>query len=126
MTEKKLSLSDIVKSQDKIRKEVSKGSPDPDNETAGAQKDLDYQQKAAEIQGLKQNIDERKKYAKLIYKLIRNWLIGIFLLILSHGICSILGYILFSDKVLIAIIGGTTINVLGLFAIVVRYLFKAE
>lgn len=76
-----------------------------------------------ENKSLDQDIREREKYTDKIYNLIYKWLQGIGLIILFQGFLPKKFFYL-SDKVLIALIGGTTINVLGLFAIVVCYLFR--
>src|ERR1700730_481448 len=74
-----------------------------------------------ENQGLKQNIAERKKYAHRIYCMISVWLSGVFAILLLAGF-NFLSFRL-ADSVLLAIVGGTTINVLGIFYIVTNYLF---
>ena len=61
----------------------------------------------------------RGKYADKIYLLVCWWLVGIFVVIL----CSGFKWIVLSDSVLIAIMTGTTIDILGLMVIVANYLF---
>ena len=74
-----------------------------------------------ENQGLTQNIEERKKYAHRIYCMISVWLGGVFVILLLAGF-NFLSFRV-SDSVLLAVIGSTTVNVLGLFYIVTNYLF---
>ena len=97
------------------------------------------QKKRVELKGLRQDIKARKRYARNIFTLIVCWLIAIFLILLFQGFSGAKdGYLSFafdnlhvqaslsfklSDSVLIALIGGTTANVLGLFIFVVQYLF---
>jgi hypothetical protein len=76
-----------------------------------------------ENQSFNQDIIARGKYTERIYNLIRCWLIGIGITIFLQGSCSKQGFFNLSDKVLVTLIGGTTINILGLFAIVAWYLF---
>jgi|SRR5882724_1509803 len=101
--------------------------------------DLELAKKEAELEGLKQDIKAREKYARHIFRLILGWLIAMFLLLLLQGFLSDRQIVLFfglghsqwhtnihfrlSDAVLLATIGGTTANVLGLFIFVVQYLF---
>lgn len=96
----------------------------PDELTA---KYMENQIKRAEIQNdiLEQDKNERKRYAFNIYSLICAWLVCIFIVISWQGFGTF-GPNPFhlSDSVILALVGSTTINVLGLFVIVVNYLFK--
>ena len=74
-----------------------------------------------EIEDRRQDRRERKEYARKIFVLICGWLIGIAVILLCSGF-GVFGFA-FSDGVLIALISGTTVNVLGLFIIVANYLF---
>lgn len=88
---------------------------------------------------IKADTKARKKYARKIFRLIKWWLIGIGALIVLQGFLgkreisiafhwfgspwrSSIHFEL-SDSVLLALIGGTTASVIGLFAIVANYLF---
>jgi len=89
--------------------------------------------------GLEADIEARKTYANRIYRLIFGWLIAILVVLLLHGFLaknettltfSIWHYgftktvhFELSDPVLLALIGGTTASVLGLFVIVANYFF---
>lgn len=61
----------------------------------------------------------RVDYANKIHCLVCWWLFILFLLLLLQGY----GATQFSDSVLIAILTGTTIDILGLMVIVANYLF---
>jgi len=92
-----------------------------------------------ELINFRQDIKARKEYAGRIFKLIRNWLAAILAILILDGFWSkrdiVLHFTAFeskwtssvhfelADKVLIALIGGTTASVIGLFAIVANYLF---
>ena len=91
-----------------------------------------YREGEERIQDLTQNRTERKRYADRIYKLVTTWLIFISVVIVLHGI-TIQGPGTFvrkglnlSDDIVLALIGGTTLNVLGLFFVVLKYLFHRE
>ena len=71
---------------------------------------------------LLQDIEERKKYAKRIFYTIGAWLMAVLLVVVFKGF-TLFGFDV-SDKVLITLISSTTINVLGLFFVVIRYLFQ--
>lgn len=101
-----------------------------DKLTQLAASDAEYSQKEElkqRIKDLEQNRAERKKFATLLFQLIIGWLIAIGLILFAQG----MGYFMvwkftLSEGVMLALIGGTTVNVLGLFLVVVKYLFKAE
>lgn len=93
-----------------------------------------------QVRNLQQDREERQKYAKNLFHVICAWLIGIYSILLFNGFNDstvhfktddiplikrvvILPKFQLSDTVLLALIGGTTVNVLGLFVIVANYLF---
>ncbi|MDI9364583.1 MAG: hypothetical protein QM541_06510 [Flavobacterium sp.] len=79
---------------------------------------------------LVQNRKERKKYAKLIFRLTCSWTTLIFIIIIANGLTCINDKKYFefnlSDKVLITLITSTTINFFGFFLLVVKYLFNTN
>ena len=91
----------------------------------------------AEIVGIRQDIKERKEYARKTFKLICFWLAGVFILLIIQGFLGA-GQTSFmfpsghelkikfslADNVLIAIVGGTTASVMGIFVYVMKYLFS--
>ena len=83
-----------------------------------------------ENQGLKQDIAERKKYAHRIFCLISTWLASVLAIIIldgfgTSGIALPWIHLSFhlSEPVVLAIVGSTTLDVLGIFYIVTNYLF---
>jgi hypothetical protein len=96
----------------------------PDPETRQEEDDLQKEHAKAILRGLKQDIDERKKYAKYFFVLACFWLAAITILLVLQGFGS-LWPILFklADNVLLAVIGSTTVNVLGILYVVANYLF---
>jgi len=72
--------------------------------------------------GIEQDIRERKKYAHRIFCLICSWIGAVFLLLVAEGFGSTFHFAL-PSSVILAVIGSTTINVLGIFYIVTHYLF---
>lgn len=70
------------------------------------------------IKDLKQDRDERKKYARWTYYIISVWLLMILFLVFNSSLLKL------SDAVLITLVSTTTINIIGLAFIVNRYLFN--
>jgi hypothetical protein len=82
---------------------------------------LNQQRYGAQTEGQKQDIQERKKYARLFFYLSCAWLVAIVAIILLQG-CRPFSFKL-SDSIVLAMIGSTTANVLGILFIVAKYLF---
>lgn len=116
----------------KISTEIHKASAQSSALTEEEHRDLDREQ-AREIiaekiktlkqynDTLKQNHEERKKYARHIFYITCIWSILIFLLVIFQG----LSWLSISEKVLIALITSTTVNFFGFFFLVTKYLFNA-
>lgn len=77
-----------------------------------------------EIKDMRQNREERKAYASHIYIMLCIYLGVIFILLLFSGF-NWWGFYL-SEKIVLSLIGTTLINVLGIFIIVVNYLFPKK
>lgn len=93
---------------------------------ARAQAELDYFTKMSdlELKSFQQNIDERKHYASCLFQLVGIWLFVVGIMVFGYGWQN--GPFKPSESVMLAILGGTTVNVLGLFVIVTKYLFPAN
>ena len=80
-----------------------------------------------ETQQLERNIEDRRTYAKQIKRLVITWLFILIAIILLQGFSPFFG-IEFNlpENVLIAFVVSTTGTVLGLFVIVLKYLFQKE
>lgn len=77
---------------------------------------------ARELQQIDDIVTSRKRYANKIYWLVVCWLVTMGVLILLDGFSAKTGFDI-DTKIILAIIGGTTINVLGIFTIVTNFLF---
>ena len=77
-----------------------------------------------EVENARQDLGERKKYAKFTFSLVAGWLIFIAVIILLQGFGA-WGFSL-DYKIIIAVIGGTTTSTVGIFLIVARYLFHRK
>ena len=99
---------------------------------AQAEAELDVFRERAKLTVMEwqQDLEARKKYAKDVFKLVVSWLLAVLVVVLLDGFA--LEYAAFplgfdlSDKVMMTLLGGTTVNVLGILAIVVRYLFPTR
>src|ERR1700682_4508677 len=91
-------------------------SDKPDEKYREEKEDLDSQKKKEEIRGYRQDTDERKRYALCFFVLSCCWIAIITILLMLQGFGAIWdGRFPFklSENVLLAIIGSTTVNVLG-------------
>lgn len=98
-----------------------------DDRTIAEKKYLEREREKEYVRGLKQDIDERKKYASHIFLLVVWWLAGVVAILVAHGIrwpwmAQYVGFDL-PEAVLIALITTTTGGVVGILLIVARYLF---
>ncbi len=85
---------------------------------------IELARKTAEVDGLKLDLKQRKEYANKIFYLIVVWLIVLLGVLLLQGFGKTDDGFSLSDSVLLAFIGGTTVNVLGIFVIVAKYIFR--
>lgn len=96
----------------------------PDDKTELEIKQAELDGIKLEQQGRKQDIAERKRYAKLVYYLICAWLFLLFVLLGFQGAGR--GLFHLDEKIVITLITGTTVNVLGIFFVVMNYLFPKK
>lgn len=96
-------------------------SKQPDQETDTGVENLDDQRKRTENEGIKQDITERKKYATYFFLLSCAWLMLVAALLLLQGFGCWRFHL--ADAVILAAIGATTVNVLGILYVVANYLF---
>lgn len=134
----------LVKLQEELAKTNNKQGSLFDDEGM-AEKDLfgkydDYDEAQDEItklrkanQELGQKADEHKlrisSFKKLFWLMVA-WLVACFIVVvlsgLSFQVYGIYVGLVLSDSVLIALLGSTTINVLGIFAIAAKWLFPKQ
>jgi hypothetical protein len=80
--------------------------------------------KQAELRGLNQDIAERKKYATSFFILSCIWLLLVAAILLFQGFA--LAHFRLGEPVMLAAIGATTVNVLGILYVVANYLFPKK
>lgn len=83
-------------------------------------------EKKESIKGKAQDRKQRKSFASKIYWLTIAWLCVIGFMLIFQGFLGPLGCFHLSDRVLITLISGASINIIGLMAIVIRYLFPSQ
>jgi hypothetical protein len=106
-------------------------------EEAAFEEQIEQEKQKAEVKGIIQDIEERKRYALRTFCLICAWLAGVFLLLVFQGLFGAdpsslefkNGDVLtvnfnLHDNVLMAVVGGTTASIISIFVIVVKYLFS--
>lgn len=76
-----------------------------------------------ENQGDSQDRDQRKAFAERIFSFVCYYMFFVFLILF---LCGSQGRFHLSDTVLVTLLGTTTANVIGLFVIVVKYLFSRK
>lgn len=103
---------------------VEKVPEEPDAETALEEGSVDDARGLAELQSFIQDTGERKAHAKKIFYLTCAWVTGIYVLLLLDGF----GWWRFHlpDPIMLAAIGSTTANIIGVFLIVARYFFPKK
>lgn len=94
--------------------------------------DLQTERNKAELRDYSQDIKLRRKYARRIFFMLCWWLGAMLALLVLDGLSlELQGYKILigfdlADSVLIAAITGTTVNVIGIFHFVAKYLFSRE
>lgn len=83
---------------------------------------LEEEQKRAHIESFRQDTEERKTYARATFKLIRAYLIVVAAFLFLVGVVPLPFH--FSDAVIITLLTTTTTTVIGVFLLVMQYLFQ--
>mgnify|MGYP001549504396 CR=1 FL=1 len=101
-------------------------SDTPDEKTKEEKTDYDKERKSLENLQFKEDIEARKSYANKMFVMISVWLSFMILIVMIHGFGHDKSWFQLSDTVLVTLITTTTGSVLGLFTIIVNYLFKTK
>ena len=113
----------MVPSFDQVR-EAPEGDPPDLGELEGDEaREWDDRRALEGLEQLKQDREERKRYARRIFWLVVSWLTVIVLLLFLQGFLGPCGAFALSDSVLIAVATTTTASVTAILVVVVRYLF---
>jgi len=108
---------------DNLRDDLEETSNSPDTETQASVRTT-YEDRYNEITlfNFNQNITARRRYSYRIFLTTSFWLFSLVAILVAVG----LEQLQLSDAVLIALLGTTTVNVLGFFVIVIQYLFNKD
>ena len=106
-----------------LRNSVANTSATADVETQGSENST-YKDKydAITLLNFTQNVEARKRYSHRIFIITTGWLVSVVFILVAVG----LEWLKLPESVLIALLGTTTINVLGFFVIVIQYLFNKD
>lgn len=102
--------------------EVSHQATKPDRLTEEFIRNVNSAKEIAELNNYKQNTEERKKYANLIYQYTCFWSMFIGVVVIGCGA----GKLHLSDLVITTLIGSTTVTLTGFFYLVTQYLFNKD
>lgn len=117
----------------------------PDANGRREERDFANKEREENLRGLKNDNNARVDYAERIFRLISLWLCAILLILLLQGFLGKAGlsydwtipwffgvhtkgsvHFDLSSEVMLALIGGTTVSVLGIFTFVAKYLFPEK
>jgi hypothetical protein len=89
-----------------------------------------------EVERLKQQIELREEYARKSFWLVVSWILGIFILLVMNGSDSTIPIVIgnstylfrvkISEPLMLALVGTTTLNIVGLFYFVMNNLFPKD
>jgi len=100
---------------------------EPDVRADLEKESIEVDEKRAELQSFIQDTGERKRHAKNIFILTCLWVTGIYALLLLQGFGGLYRWAFhLSDSIMLAAIGSTTANIVGVFLIVTRYFFPKK
>jgi len=105
----------------KLKEEAAK-VPIRDKSIADLEKKFFNKSNKEKLKGDRQDREERKIYANLVFTLISIWLIVVLAVFVSCG----QGNLKYSDSVLITLLTTTTANVIAIFHFVMKYLFHPK
>jgi len=107
---------------DDIRNAVSPTPNESDERVEQERDSWENRQRQASLDDFRQNTQLRKVLAWVLLGFLGGWLLVVLIFLFLSGF-GLWGFSL-ADSVLIALIAGATVNVIGLFGIVVRGLFS--
>lgn len=122
-------MSDKPPLLDKLKRIEAPPSAIVDETAQKEETDYEKAKKDLQLEDQRHYVDARKKYSRWIFGLVVFWLIGLLTIIVASGYANTTLPVgdgvgpKISDNVLIALITGTSANIIGLLTIVILYLF---
>jgi hypothetical protein len=114
---------DLIRAEPFEVDEASKQESDLDFQAYAQRRETDQKLTAGDIDNQQkfENLSARKKYASRLFILLCTWITLTYITVLAsgHQTCPVK----LSDAVLIALITSGTVNIIGMFAVVLNYLF---
>lgn len=86
---------------------------------AAQEKNINLALKQEELDGKRQDREQRKTFATWIFWMMCAYLVVVLGIVIANGLCRLA----LSDTVIVTLLSTTTANVLGIFAFVAKYLF---
>jgi uncharacterized membrane protein YfbV (UPF0208 family) len=98
------------------------GKNDPGVSSADIKRSLNIEKLSEEVKELKQQRIQRRVFAICLFAFIAMYMCAVIVLVylIALGVAEL------TDAVLVALLTTTTANVLGLFVIVAKYIFRAR
>lgn len=115
--------TDLISPNRAIDNRNSADKPIPEDKPTSEAEELAYREGKDRLDREKELHDLRKDEYKKLYKVIKNWLNFISIIIVLHLILVAFGKPSLTDAVLIALMTTSTATVLGVFAIAAKWLF---
>jgi len=83
-----------------------------------------YSRLEEELLSRQQDRGERKAVGQRLVGIVRAWLVGVFVLLMAHGLGSASGVFALPEVVLNTLLVTTTVNLIGLLYVIARYLYN--
>lgn len=104
-------------------RDAAVAAPVADNLTELQRKQAEIERLDELLKGLRQDREERKKYASYVFWLTSGWIAAVVAILLLKGFADTWHFTL-SDDVIRGILWLTTAEILGMLTLVYRYLFS--
>lgn len=112
----------ITLNADVLKSDIEAKSEPKDNKSRQEFEDLENKRKLLHNKSIEQDIEERKSYAETFTNLVTIWLFMIGIVVIGAGT----GHMWFSENVMLALIGTSTFNLVGLLYVIANYLFPQK
>ena len=96
----------------------------PDAETEEEIDRFEYEHNKLILQEHQQTINLRTDFAKKIFWLVIGWVVAIFAILILQGFA--MAHFNLANSIILALIGSTTLNIVGLLYVVTHYLFPQK
>ena len=84
----------------------------------------EWKRNQLEVEGLELDLKQRKQYAVALFIMLVFWLVSMLIVVFFQGFKTS-GFAL-TDTVLVALLSTSTVNVIGIYMVVARYIFPVR